>query len=72
MNRIRIAILALTFLASVFLPVMPNWFYSNFWSKADFWDQLGWRIPFNLFLLIYATLATLAVDLAIRFIKKYA
>jgi hypothetical protein len=72
MNKNRIAILTITFLSNIYLPLMPNWFYSNFWGNAAFWQQLGWRIPFGLFLVIYAVLATLTLEVAIRFIKKYA
>ena len=36
---------------------MPNWYYDNFWAKADFWDDWGFRIPYLAFLIIYAAIA---------------
>lgn len=42
MFKFRISILTLTFFASIFLPLMPNWIYSNFWSNAEeFMDGLS-------------------------------
>ncbi len=72
MTKTRISILVITFLSSIFLTTMPNWYYDNFWAKADFWDDWGFRIPYLAFLIIYAALATLFVEAVIRFIKKFA
>jgi len=56
----------------MFLPGMPSWIYDNFWGKADFWDQWGFRIPYISFLFIYAAITIGFVELGIRFIKRFA
>jgi len=71
MNKVRISILILTFLGSIFLPLMPSWIYDNFWGKAEFWDSWGFRIPYLLFITLYALLMTVLVEALIRFIKKF-
>jgi len=51
---------------------MPSWIYDNFWGKAEFWDSWGFRIPYLLFIALYALLMTALVEATIRFIKKFA
>jgi hypothetical protein len=51
---------------------MPSWIYDNFWRKAEFWDSWGFRIPYLLFIALYALLMTALVEATIRFIKKFA
>jgi hypothetical protein len=49
----------------------PNWVYQNFWSRADFWDQWGFRIPYLLFCAIYAAIAIAFTHSLVKFVKRY-
>ena len=69
MNLTHKAILILTFVVSFF--IQPNWFYENFWSKADFYDSLPFAFPFLAYSLVAAMLGTLVCEGVIRFVKKY-
>jgi hypothetical protein len=69
MKKIRISILAFTFL--ICLVYQPNWVYENFWSKADFYDSLPFTVPYLVFQIIYALITTILAELGIRFVKKY-
>jgi hypothetical protein len=70
MNKTRILLLVLTFLAAMIY--QPNWVYQNFWNKADFYDSIPFAVPFLVFLIIYSAITTGLTELGIRFIKKYA
>ena len=70
MNKVRIALLTLTFVSAFIY--QPMWVYENFWSKADFYDSIPFDVPYFVFLLIYASIATAVAELVIRFIKKFA
>lgn len=70
MTKLRITLLVLCFLVSVF--VQPNWVTDNFWYKAEFWGALPFNFPFMGFILVYAALCTALFDQFIRFVKKYA
>ena len=70
-NRIRISILAFTFLIGFLLPE-PNFIYENFWSKAEFWDVLPFTPSYWLYRFLYAVFLAGLVELIIRFVKKYA
>jgi hypothetical protein len=69
MNTMHKATLLMTFIVSFF--IQPNWFYENFWSKAEFYDSLPVEFPFLAYSLIAAVLGTLTCEGAIRFVKKY-
>ena len=71
MNKVRISMLVVFFLAGFFLPE-PNFIYENFWSKAEFWDVLPFTPSIYLYRFLYAVISTGIVELTIRFIKKYA
>ena len=70
MNKTRITLLVLTFLAA--MAYQPNWVYENFWSKAEFYDSIPFTVPYMVFLIIYSAFTTGLAELGIRFIKKYA
>lgn len=70
MNKTRIVLLVLTFISA--MAYQPNWVYENFWSKADFYDSIPFTVPYLAFLIIYSVITTSLIELAIRFIKKYA
>ena len=70
MNKTRISLLVLTFLIA--MAYQPNWVYENFWSKADFYNSIPFKIPYLVFLIVYGTITTGLAELGIRFIKKYA
>ena len=53
------------------LVFVPNWFFDNFWAKADFYDSIPFTVPFVAYSLVAATLGTLACEGAIGFVKKY-
>ena len=63
------ATLLVAFIVSFF--IQPNWFYENFWSKADFYDSLPFTVPYVAYSLVSAILGTLVCEAAIRFVKKY-
>jgi hypothetical protein len=46
--------------------------YENFWSKADFYNSIPFKVPFLAFLVTYALIGVGIAELGIRFIKKYA
>ena len=69
MNLIHKAILLVTFVVSFF--IQPNWFYENFWSKADFYDSFPFTFPFLAYSFVAAILGTLVCEGVIRFVKKY-
>jgi hypothetical protein len=69
MNLTHKATLLVTFVVSYF--IQPNWFFDNFWAKADFYDSIPFTVPFVAYSLVAATLGTLACEGAIRFVKKY-
>ena len=71
-NKVRVILLSIVFLSCAFLPVMPDWIYDNFWYKADFWNQWGFKISYELFALIFAVVTTALFELCIRFIKRFA
>jgi hypothetical protein len=69
MNKVRISILAFTFLAGMVR--VPDFVYNNFWNKS-FWETLPFTFNYGYFRFIYAVLLTICVELVIRFVKKYA
>lgn len=70
MTKVRISILSLIFLAAFFY--QPNWVYENFWSRADFYESLPFTVPYLVFQVVFAAIATSLTELGIRVIKKYA
>jgi hypothetical protein len=71
MNKVRISILGFVFLVFFLLPE-PNFIFTNFWSRAEFWDLLPFVPNYLLFKFLYATIMTGFIEVGIRFIKKYA
>ena len=71
MNKVRISMLVVFFLAGFFLPE-PNFIYENFWSKAEFWSVLPFTPSYYLYRFLYASVLTGLIELLIRFVKKYA
>ena len=69
MNKVRISILALTFLAGMIR--LPDFVYNNLWNKS-FWDVLPFTLMYWQLKLLYATVSTVCVEFIIRFIKKFA
>ena len=51
--------------------VQPSWVYNNFWAKADFYDSIPFVVPYFVYAIIAALLATATCEIAIRFVKKY-
>ena len=70
MNKTRISLLVLTFLVA--MAYQPNWVYENFWSNADFYDLIPFKVPYLVFLFVYSSITTGLAELGIRFIKNYA
>jgi hypothetical protein len=50
--------------------IQPNWFYENFWAKADFYESIPFAVPLLTYLLLAAALGALVCEGAIRFVKK--
>ena len=69
MNKTHKATLLVIFVVSFF--IQPNWFYDNFWAKADFYESIPFKVPFLAYSLIAAIVGTLACEGVIRFVKKY-
>ena len=69
MKKTRIAILVFTFLLG--LVYQPNWVYQNFYSNPRWVDGAWWSLSFPAYLIVYAVLSTVFVELVIRFVKKY-
>jgi hypothetical protein len=53
------------------LVYQPNWVLDNFWLKADFYEDIPFRVPYLVFLIIYSYLNLIFVWYLIKFIKKY-
>ena len=53
------------------LVFQPNWVLDNFWLKADFYDDIPFRIPYLVFLIVYSYLNLMFVWYVVKFIKKY-
>ena len=70
MRKSRVTILAVTFIIAFFY--QPNWIYYNFNFNPKWVDSAWWSTPYWVYLLIYSIIATLFIELTIRFIKKYA
>ena len=71
MNKVRISILGFVFLVFFLLPE-PNFIFTNFWSRAEFWEALPFTPSYYLYRFLYASSLTGLVELMIRFVKKYA
>jgi hypothetical protein len=59
----------LVFLAG--LVYQPNWLLDNFWLKADFYDDIPFRVPYLVFLIIYSYLNLIFVWYVVKLVKKY-
>jgi hypothetical protein len=69
MKKSHIAILVFTFLLG--LVYQPSWIYQNFYSNPRWVDDAWWSLPYPAFLIVYAVVSTVFVELVIRFVKKY-
>ena len=69
MKKIRISILAFTFLLG--FVYQPNWIYQNFYSNPRWVDDAWWSLSYPAFLIVYAVVSTVFVELVLRFVKKY-
>lgn len=69
MNKTHISLLVLTFLSA--MVYQPNWVYENFWSKADFFEDIPFQVPYLVFLINYSFLSTIFVWYVVKFVKKY-
>ena len=70
MTKVHLSLLGLIFLVAFFY--QPNWVYENFWSRADFYESLPFTVPYLVFQLVFAAIATSLAELGIMVIKKYA
>ncbi len=69
MKKTRIAILVFTFLLG--LVYQPNWVYQNFYSNPRWVDDAWWSLSYPAYLIVYAVISTVFIELVIRFVKKY-
>jgi hypothetical protein len=53
------------------LVYQPNWVLDNFWLKADFYDDIPFRVPYLVFLIIYSYVNLIFVWYVVKFIKKH-
>ena len=49
----------------------PKWVVDNFWLKADFYNDIPFRVPYLAFLALFAFFNTLFVWIVVKLIKKY-
>lgn len=70
MNKVRISILALTFLVGIFY--QPYLIYQNFYFNPRWVDDAWWSLNYPAYLIVYSVLSTGFVEFIIRFVKKYA
>ena len=73
-QAIKVAKKQMVFYVLVFLfglVYQPNWVLDNFWLKADFYEDIPFRVPYLVFLIIYSYLNLIFVWYLIKFIKKY-
>jgi hypothetical protein len=49
----------------------PRWVVDNFWLKADFYNDIPFKVPYLAFLALYAFLNTLFVWFVVKFMKKH-
>ena len=53
------------------LVYQPNWVINNFWLKADFYDDIPFKVPYLVFLIIYSYFNLIFVWYVVKFIKKH-
>jgi hypothetical protein len=70
MAKKRIAIWSIVFVVGIFY--QPKWVYQNFYFNPRWIEDSWWSLNYWAFLLIYAFLSVVFVELIIRLIKKYA
>jgi hypothetical protein len=68
-NKKQIVFFALVFIYGFLF--QPRWVIDNFWLKADFYNDIPFRVPYLAFLALYAFLNTLFVWYVVKFVKKY-
>jgi len=69
-SKVRISILSITFLFGFFY--QPNWIYKTFYFNPRWVEDSWWSMNYWAFLLVYAVVSVIFVELIIRLIKKYA
>ena len=69
-KKVRFSLLSLTFIVGIFY--QPKWIYQNFYFNPRWVEDSWWSMNYWAFLLIYAVVSVVFVELIIRFIKKYA
>ena len=69
MKKTRILILVFTFIVG--LVYQPNWIYQNFYFNPRWINDSWWSLSYPAYLIVYAMLFTVFVELVIRFVKKY-
>ena len=65
----QIVFFALVFICGFLF--QPRGVVDNFWLKADFYNDIPFRVPYLAFLALYAFLNTLVVRYVVKFVKKY-
>jgi len=65
----QIVFFALVFIFGFFF--QPSWVVDNFWLKADFYNDIPFRVPYLGFLTLFAFLHTIFVWYVVKLIKKY-
>lgn len=66
---IQAAFYILVFLFGVIY--QPNWVYDNFWAKADFYENLPFVIPYQVFITLYCFTSTILTWFFVKGIKRY-
>ena len=50
----------------------PTWVYNNFWARADFYSSIPFRVPYFVYLTVYALFSVVAMEIFVRFVKRFA
>lgn len=66
----RIALFVVVVNVAIFY--QPNWIYKTFYYNPRWVNDAWWSLSYPAYLLVYASMFVLFVELIIRFIKKYA
>ena len=69
MTKKKIIVWIIVFIVGIFY--QPNWVYLNFYYNPRWVDDAWWSLSYLAYLMIYALISTLLVEILIRSVKKY-
>ena len=69
MTKKKIIVWIIVFIVGIFY--QPNWVYLNLYYNPRLVEDAWWSISYLAYLMIYALISTLLVEILIRSVKKY-